>query len=97
VVLIFGWDDEMTVKIISILCFGFKSEVQRPNFNGRWQNKNAQRKKKARLFLQSFPCLVVESIMSGESVRRAAVHGQTEWIKRMFAAGANPCETGLLK
>lgn len=31
--------------------------------------------------------------MSGESVRRAAVHGQTEWIKRLFASGANPCET----
>ena len=31
--------------------------------------------------------------MSGDTVRRAAVHGQVEWLKRLFSSGANPCET----
>jgi len=31
--------------------------------------------------------------MSGDTVRRAAVHGQVDWLKRLFASGANPCET----
>jgi DNA-binding transcriptional regulator/RsmH inhibitor MraZ len=30
--------------------------------------------------------------MSGDTVRRAAVQGQTEMLKRLFASGANPCE-----
>ena len=30
--------------------------------------------------------------MSGDTVRRAAVQGQTEWLKKLFASGANPCE-----
>lgn len=31
--------------------------------------------------------------MSGDRVRSAAIHGQTDWLKRLFEAGANPCET----
>mmetsp|Transcript_89079 Transcript_89079/g.172550 ORF Transcript_89079/g.172550 Transcript_89079/m.172550 type:complete len:364 (+) Transcript_89079:177-1268(+) len=31
--------------------------------------------------------------MSGDTVRRAATHGQVDWLKRLFASGANPCET----
>jgi hypothetical protein len=30
--------------------------------------------------------------MSGDAVRRAAAQGQGEWLKRLFASGANPCE-----
>jgi len=31
--------------------------------------------------------------MSGDTVRRAAAHGQGDLLKRLFASGANPCET----
>ena len=30
--------------------------------------------------------------MSGDTLRRAAVHGQVDWLKRLLSAGSNPCE-----